>query len=376
MKNNNQLNKENQNPLLEAALEYRRRNWCVIPISSKTKKPLVKWKPYKKKLPTEDEIREWWTLWSNARIAILTGTISGGLVVFDIDDSNLAQKVLDFGIKTTIVKTSRGIHLYLKETKAISDFKNFRPAVEAELTANGHLFLVPPSNGYEFLSQEEILSVPNALEYVKELLSKVGISLNIETSNGVHSLNGYQVIEDGFRNDKLFRHACHLRDKGHNRGEITRIIYQMNERCCKPPKETNEVDKLIASALSYPARNPEFNSYPYITKDVRKDYKNIEELYQETPKEIDWVWQGYLAKELVTLLSGHPRARKTTLIFHLIKELLAGKDEFLNRPIKLDGNILYLTQESKSLFVTRCRAIGISMIFPRKSGHNEELVLA
>ena len=81
------------NPIMNAALEYASRGWSVIPVS-RTKQPLVKWKTStREELTNPDNIREWWTKYPTANVAIVTGKRSGGLVVIDLDIDD--QKGID-----------------------------------------------------------------------------------------------------------------------------------------------------------------------------------------------------------------------------------------------------------------------------------------
>ena len=100
--------------LREAALFYRRRGWSVFPISPVSKKPLVDWYEYQNRLPTEQEIAEWWRKYPSAGVGIVTGKVSG-LVVLDVDprhggDPNHVYKKFP----TTIVAEtgSGGGHFY------------------------------------------------------------------------------------------------------------------------------------------------------------------------------------------------------------------------------------------------------------------------
>lgn len=87
---------------LAAALEYRDRGWCPIPLcpsnhvgvgkghaqnckgSSWGKAPLVAgWTTFEE-LPTARDLEGWWKLWPNANVGIVMGTISG-LVGIDVD---------------------------------------------------------------------------------------------------------------------------------------------------------------------------------------------------------------------------------------------------------------------------------------------------
>jgi hypothetical protein len=79
---------------LQAALEYVQRGWSVFPLGPPTPataekkgehgRPLVAWKHLQERRTTVAEVRQWWKQWPNAGVAIVTGRISG-IVVVDVD---------------------------------------------------------------------------------------------------------------------------------------------------------------------------------------------------------------------------------------------------------------------------------------------------
>jgi|GEM_PF-1219680 hypothetical protein len=73
------------NPILQAALDYRAAGISVIPVSPTTKKPKVKWSGYQdpEKLPDEAEFR---TMFNRANaLAAICGQVSGNLEALDFD---------------------------------------------------------------------------------------------------------------------------------------------------------------------------------------------------------------------------------------------------------------------------------------------------
>ena len=80
--------------MLEYALKYATLGWSLIPIDwkeSRAKLPLVDWKGYQNKRATEKEIESWFQTWPLANIGLVTGDLSGVIVV-DIDLSVIAEQ--------------------------------------------------------------------------------------------------------------------------------------------------------------------------------------------------------------------------------------------------------------------------------------------
>ena len=70
--------------LLQAALRYMKSGKSVFSVDRGSKKPLVPWKNYQDRLPSEEEVRTQWNQHPNANIAMATGHLTG-LVVIDCD---------------------------------------------------------------------------------------------------------------------------------------------------------------------------------------------------------------------------------------------------------------------------------------------------
>jgi hypothetical protein len=103
--------------LLDEALGYYNRGFSIFPCLI-DKKPMIKWEKYQKERATEEQIRQWWHNGNKSPIAIVTGKISG-VVVVDVDDVEIGFKNLSnyipAGIETPTVKTpSGGYHLFFK----------------------------------------------------------------------------------------------------------------------------------------------------------------------------------------------------------------------------------------------------------------------
>lgn len=79
--------------VLETALRYARAGLSVLPVRSDgSKAPALKtWEPLQKRLPTEDEIREWFGNGARRGVAVVCGAVSGGLYALDLDDLTIAE---------------------------------------------------------------------------------------------------------------------------------------------------------------------------------------------------------------------------------------------------------------------------------------------
>lgn len=150
----------------EAALEYLDRGWSIIPIAPDTKRPLIKWVEYQERLATEDEVCAWFDQWPDAMLGVVTGALSG-VVIVDADNPEADAYAHEYGMGRTpiMVKTKRGMHYYFKHPR---DGKrrgpragvNVRqvapdwPAIPGlDFRGDGSYALLPPSPNYSWQVQ-------------------------------------------------------------------------------------------------------------------------------------------------------------------------------------------------------------------------------
>jgi hypothetical protein len=159
--------------IYEAALKWVVQGFSVIPIRFMDKRPDAKllpkneigdptWEIYKTKLPTVDQIGRWFP----SRLHNL-GVVMGwnNLVVIDFDIWDVFEFWYQlYPLSTYMVKTKRGMHVYLQITNPV---KNYHSEL-LDIKANGYV-LAPPSihpSGYEYqiYLDKPILKIENLLD--------------------------------------------------------------------------------------------------------------------------------------------------------------------------------------------------------------------
>ena len=70
---------------VESAQALEARGWSVVPIESGSKKAAIPWKILQKARWTPEEIEQHYIANSHHNFGVVTGSISGGLVVLDVD---------------------------------------------------------------------------------------------------------------------------------------------------------------------------------------------------------------------------------------------------------------------------------------------------
>jgi hypothetical protein len=234
---------------LNAALGYAACSWAVLPIRAGSKLPLT---AHGVKDASRDEgmIREWWSRWPDAGVAIACGAVSGGLVVLDCDESEFIWPLENARgplPETYTVATGRGTHRYFISSEPI---KTQRLAPNLELRGEGSYILAPPSlhpNGscYHVISDVQSAPLPKALS---ELLSKAP-SQTAAASGTTVSEN--EKIRAGERNSTLTSLAGSMRRRGMSHEAIEAALLSDNACRCVPPLPEGEVRKIAASVARY-----------------------------------------------------------------------------------------------------------------------------
>src|SRR3990167_5749919 len=128
---------------LQYALAYAKKGISVIPTDPKTKRPLVEWKEFQSRIADQAEIEFWWDRWPQSNVGIVTGKVSG-IVVVDVDSQDVS---VTSGLElpaTPTVKTARGWHYYYNHPgKQIQNAAGKRDHVD--IRADGGFVVAPPS---------------------------------------------------------------------------------------------------------------------------------------------------------------------------------------------------------------------------------------
>ena len=129
----------------EHAAQYRKYGFSVIPIKNGSKKALVPWKEYQTRRPTKQELKSWGKSFPDANIAIVTGKVSG-VVVVDADSKDAIKFVKKLGVPdgTPMVRTKRGAHFYFRYPDSGVPSRSFKEH-NLDIKSDGGYVLAPPS---------------------------------------------------------------------------------------------------------------------------------------------------------------------------------------------------------------------------------------
>jgi hypothetical protein len=137
---------EYQQKALEAALSYHDRGWAVIPVKYRSKVAEGDWKRYQQERPSREQVEQWFGDGKDHNIGIITGQISGGLVVLVFNDEEDLEKFFEGDNileKTLVVKTPRGYHVYLMVSEVTQS--HIYGGGRFEVKGEGTYVVAPPS---------------------------------------------------------------------------------------------------------------------------------------------------------------------------------------------------------------------------------------
>jgi hypothetical protein len=227
---------------------YVSKGFYVVP--ELDKKPIIKDWP-KSRLTLEDAKELWKD--KDYNIGILTGSYGKGhFFVIDLDVKGDHDGIAEWNkfaagnnklnLKTLTVETpSGGRHLYFKSPWEVRNGV-LLPGVEVK-GVGGKVTAPPSEDGkYKYLETNGF-EMANAPEELLQLID--------EKKSSRSKLSIPETIDDGNRNETLFKAACSLVRMSTEPVIIEKVIYALNQTATKDPLANDEVNAIIQSALKY-----------------------------------------------------------------------------------------------------------------------------
>lgn len=246
-----------ESPCLATALAYLARGWSVVPAAARSKRPLVRWQVYQDGLASEALVRRWFSRWPSANVAIVTGTISG-LVVLDVDASHGGEDALarlaarNAGLPATVEAHTGGggRHIYFKHPGfEVRGRVGFAPGLD--LRGDGGLVIAPPSihpTGRPYRWRAAHSPDEIALSPLPDWL----LVPRFTDGAGAHPLSYWRAlvregVAEGRRNRTIASFTGHLLWHGVDPDVIMELVLAWNRVRCSPPLEDEEVIRTVRS---------------------------------------------------------------------------------------------------------------------------------
>lgn len=263
----------------EAVWFYYDSGFSIIPLRERSKKPNIdKWKQYQKRRPTREQIQAWLNDKKFKNIGILTGDISGGLIVFDLDDSSLEEilditpwEIWDNGAWIAQTGGEGRYHIYILNSEKCHGI--IKPVgYGIEYRGNGGYIVASPSvhpNGkqYRWLDKPHIpgmedwknpplpaLRLRDAdalwIEYIEKIEEHKGITQQktVSLDEIPHCIREItKGVPKGERDIVAYGYATHLKEQGLNKDNTLKELLAWNKRNT-PPLDDRQIQEKVHSA--------------------------------------------------------------------------------------------------------------------------------
>lgn len=331
--------------LLDEALRYESAGYSVIPIRKGQKKPLIEWTEFQRRRATRQEIIKWWTDYPDANIGVVTGRISG-VVVVDCDPKNGgdARPIVKEYPTGLIQRTgSGGYHLFYKYPENVDWVQNQTKADGRngiDIRADGGYVVVAPSTHdsgkqYEFVRIDQPTDPP---PFAIRRTDHVSTS-NQEEPWVTELLQGAQV---GNRNDTMARLVGYFASKKIPIDITRQTLLNWNAKNDQP-LPNKEIEATLRSIYRI-----EHERRPRVVgrEETKIDFVSAADyIRQYGDEQISWQVQDWLPAATVGFVASPPGGFKTWLLLDLAIAV-AGGGPFLDKfPAKDPGTVLILQQE-------------------------------
>lgn len=227
------------------------RSWSVFPLRPGQKQPAV---PTGLKAATKDvdKIREWWGKGISYNVGVTTGGETN-LVIIDLDEKNgvsgsaslekLEREHAPLPPTLTVNTASGGTHKYfrLAEGTTARNRTAVRPGIDVR--GEGGYVVAPPSvvdgNSYSWVDRDALIA--ELPDWLLKIIKGTAASEGVDTAVGL--------IEQGSRNDQLFRFVMKQMRLGTPREKMVELADSANNSMCSPPLDSLEVSKIVDNAF-------------------------------------------------------------------------------------------------------------------------------
>lgn len=350
------------------ALEYTGMGLAVFPLRARNKTPATK-NGCKDATTDQKQIASWWNRWPDANIGIATGSVSGGLVVIDLDRDEekgrdgyeiLQEWQRQHGQLPDTCQsiTGRGgYHLLYRDT---AEHRNAQALFEGvDIRGEGGYIVAPPSihpNGhtYEWEQGPDEFEIAQADDLVRKFIK----GPKKEQQQYLHQP---EMIPEGQRVSTLVSLIGSQRAKGLGDAAIRAAVQAENEEKCSPPLTDQELEKEVFPALkrNWPATHPYTTTKNGIFTTAKPLTFGIDKASDVIIKEPEWLIPGYIPKYGITTIAGEGGVGKTSIWCSLVASITTGKKSFLlggQIPFENDPeDVLVLSAEDSWSYVLRCR---------------------
>ena len=323
----------------EHALKYQSFGWSVIPLRwtgdvANRKKPIMdSWKSYQTTPATREQIEAWWTENPQANIGVLTGAISG-IIVIDLDGPRAVDLLRSARVlvpHTASVSTGRGHHAYYKHpgyhVTGTANLLTDNAGSNVDVRGDGNYVVAPPSvhgsgRVYQWVIPPEFGVVDLPADLAALVTRKILPDAPENTDWVDHAMAG---VPEGQRDDICARLAGYwLRLVGPD--DCLRILKPFAEKCA-PPFSERDLRKTVLSVARIEKARQDADTGKSLSKLVAIEAPAwLEEIEQDEGRKgalvnvPGFLSAGGIVPGDVITIAGRPGAGKSTLACQLTVE--------------------------------------------------------
>ena len=319
--------------------------------TSPGKVPLVPWKEYQTRLPTEVEVRSWWRKWPTANIGMATGEVSGVCVV-DLDGELAQREAQRLGYdEGPWVATGRigGKHLYFRWRPDAPSIFAKREGID--FRGQGGFVLLPPSyhasgNAYKWgQAPQQGTPLPALPLWVNDLAgdrSEDGTKIEKAPLDLSVVLAG---IPEGERDSTIWSYACKLRADNVPLGYAEVFVAQAARDCRPPFDEDLALEKVRRAYRDYEPTQRLVVTGGGIGKTFPAGYQwqTLAALLDSVPEDQPQIVDGILWGQRTTWVYSAPAAGKTMFTLAMLMHVAAGQP-FCGREVT-QGPVLLIEED-------------------------------
>ena len=240
-----------------AAQAYAARGWSVIPMQPQGKRPLVAWRRFQQEAAPAQEIAHWFERWPDANVGIVTGAVSG-LVVVDVDARNggphsvAALETAHGPLPPTVeaITGGGGRHLFYRHPgSVVSNRVAWRPGIDVR--GDGGCVVAPPSlhpSGRRYAwapgrsPDERALASPPLHFFGDPATTRPAGRSRVYWRRLIRD-----GIDEGERNNTIASLTGHLLSRGVDFDAVLELMLAWNRTHCRPALADDEVAQVVHS---------------------------------------------------------------------------------------------------------------------------------
>lgn len=335
--------------------EYIDSGWSILPVKPDEKRPyMTNWLQYTRTRPGKQLISNWFNNLTGAGVGLVTGKISG-VVVLDVE--HWCPTPVDELLKkypTNMIARSGGggVHLFYSYPQNVGKISNRVGIFDgADLRADGGFLVLPPTmhpsgNRYEWIKR----GIPGAFP-----MAFLDLESRSPTSNEGWITEALRGVSEGGRNDTCARLAGYFFKKGLNSDIVEALLMEWNEKN-DPPLPVSEVRTTIKSIeRSHAGADRQFTSVDF--KDDRDEHrettntstfgvmKMTDYVKGYGGEGVSWLVDEWLPDASITFLVSPPESYKTWILLDLAVSVSAGVPFLGKYRVNSPGPTLIIQQE-------------------------------